>query len=137
LKKLANDCLTLAVATDVQEITDFAAISEAEAQKLKKISPAGTHHDGIGFARRITLKLTGIFRVWRLGFYFELSQSSVTIARKPGKFTVLRIPTPDLFAASYGSFRYLPVLRSKWVIYFFLFTLRILWVWQRSQREPG
>jgi hypothetical protein len=32
-----------------QEITDFAAVSESEAQKLKKISPAGTHHDGSVF----------------------------------------------------------------------------------------
>jgi hypothetical protein len=40
LKQLANDSLTLALGMDVQEITDFAAISESEAQKLKKISPA-------------------------------------------------------------------------------------------------
>jgi hypothetical protein len=31
---------------DVQEITDFAAISESEAERLKKIRPAGMHHDG-------------------------------------------------------------------------------------------
>jgi hypothetical protein len=49
LKKLANDFLTLALGMDVQEITDFATISESEAQKLKKISPAGTHHDGSVF----------------------------------------------------------------------------------------
>jgi len=49
LKKLANDFLTLALGMDVQEITDFAAISESEAEKLKKISPAGTHHDGSVF----------------------------------------------------------------------------------------
>jgi hypothetical protein len=46
LKKLANDFLTLALGLHVQEITDFAAISESEAHKLKKLSPAGTHHDG-------------------------------------------------------------------------------------------
>jgi hypothetical protein len=33
--------LTLALCLDVPEITDFAAVSESEAQKLKKISPAG------------------------------------------------------------------------------------------------
>ena len=49
LKKLANDFLALALGMDVQEITDFAAISESEAQKLKKISPAGKHHDGAVF----------------------------------------------------------------------------------------
>jgi hypothetical protein len=30
---------------DVQEITDFAVISESEAQELKMISPGGTHND--------------------------------------------------------------------------------------------
>ena len=49
VKKLANDFLTLAVGLDVQEITEFTAISEFEAQKLKKIRPAGTHHDGSVF----------------------------------------------------------------------------------------
>ena len=42
LKKLANDSLTLALGLDVQEITDFAAISESDVQKLRKISPDGT-----------------------------------------------------------------------------------------------
>jgi hypothetical protein len=41
--------LALALGQDVQEITDFEAISESNAQKLKKISPAGTHHDGSVF----------------------------------------------------------------------------------------
>jgi hypothetical protein len=54
---------------DVQEITDFTAISESEAEKLKKISPAGTHHDGSVFPRRAAEKLTGIFRVWRSMVY--------------------------------------------------------------------
>jgi hypothetical protein len=49
LKKLANELLTLALGMDVQEITDFAAISESEAEKLKKIRTAGTHHDGSVF----------------------------------------------------------------------------------------
>jgi|ERR1700722_10104385 hypothetical protein len=49
LKKLANDLLTLAVGLEVQEITEFSAINEPEAQKLKKISPAGTHQDGSVF----------------------------------------------------------------------------------------
>ena len=49
LKKIANDFLTLALGLDVQEITNFAAISESEAQKLKKISTAGKHHDGAVF----------------------------------------------------------------------------------------
>jgi hypothetical protein len=49
LKKLANDFLTLALGQYVQEITDFAAVSESEAQKPKKISPAGTQHDGSVF----------------------------------------------------------------------------------------
>ena len=49
LKKLANDFLTLALGLDVREITHFEAISKSEAQKLKKISPAGTHHDGSVF----------------------------------------------------------------------------------------
>ncbi len=46
LKKLANDFLMVAVGLDVQEITEFTAISKSEAQKLKKISSAGMHHDG-------------------------------------------------------------------------------------------
>jgi hypothetical protein len=46
LKKLANDFLTLALGLDVQEITHLEAISESGAQKLKKISPAGTDYDG-------------------------------------------------------------------------------------------
>jgi hypothetical protein len=33
----------------VQEVTDFASISESEAQKPKKISPAGTQRDGSVF----------------------------------------------------------------------------------------
>jgi hypothetical protein len=41
--------LDAALGLDVQEITEFTAISESEAQKLKKISPAGTHHDGSVF----------------------------------------------------------------------------------------
>jgi hypothetical protein len=41
--------LTLALGLDVQEITDFAAISETGAQKLNKISPAGTQRDGSVF----------------------------------------------------------------------------------------
>jgi hypothetical protein len=49
LKKLANGFLTLAVGMEVQEITEFAAISESEAQELKKISPAGTHPGGSVF----------------------------------------------------------------------------------------
>jgi hypothetical protein len=49
LKKLANELLTLALGMDVQEITDFAVISESEAEKLKKIRTAGTHHDGSVF----------------------------------------------------------------------------------------
>jgi|SRR5580704_512565 hypothetical protein len=49
LKKLANDFLTLALGLNVQEITHFEAISESEAQELKKISVAGTHHDGSVF----------------------------------------------------------------------------------------
>jgi hypothetical protein len=49
LKKLANDSLTLALGLDVQEITEFTAISESEAQELKKISPAGTQPDGSVF----------------------------------------------------------------------------------------
>jgi hypothetical protein len=49
LKKLANELLTLALGMDVQEITDFAAVSESEAEKLKKIRSAGTHHDGSVF----------------------------------------------------------------------------------------
>jgi hypothetical protein len=39
----------MALGQDVQEITDFAAISESEAEKLKKIRPAGTHHGGTVF----------------------------------------------------------------------------------------
>ncbi len=46
LKKLANEFLTLAVGLDVQEITEFTAISESDALKLKKISPAGIYHEG-------------------------------------------------------------------------------------------
>jgi hypothetical protein len=46
LKKLAHELVTLTLGMDVQEITDFAAVSESEAEKLKKIRPAGTHHDG-------------------------------------------------------------------------------------------
>ena len=49
LQKIVHHFLKLAFGLDVQEITDFAAISESEAQKLKKISPAGTHHDGSVF----------------------------------------------------------------------------------------
>ena len=49
LKKLANDFLALALGLDVQEITDFAAISESEAEKLKKVRQAGTQHDGSVF----------------------------------------------------------------------------------------
>ena len=49
LKKLANDLLTLTLGMDVQEITDFAPISESEAEKLKKIRSAGTHQDGSVF----------------------------------------------------------------------------------------
>ena len=49
LKKIANGVLTLAVGMEVQEITEFAAISESEAQELKKISPAGTHPGGSVF----------------------------------------------------------------------------------------
>jgi hypothetical protein len=49
LKKLANDLLTLALGLEVQEITEFTAISESEAQELKKISSAGTHQDGSVF----------------------------------------------------------------------------------------
>ena len=46
LKKLANDFLTVALGLEVQEITHFEAISKSEAQELKKIGVAGTHHDG-------------------------------------------------------------------------------------------
>ncbi len=49
LKKLANDLLTMAFGLDVQEITEFTALSESEAQELKKISSAGTHDDGSVF----------------------------------------------------------------------------------------
>ena len=49
LKKLANDFLALALGLDVQEITDFAAISESDAEKLKKVRRAGTQHDGSVF----------------------------------------------------------------------------------------
>jgi hypothetical protein len=49
LKKLANDFLTLTLGLDVQEITEFAAISVSEAQELKKISSAGIHQDGSVF----------------------------------------------------------------------------------------
>ena len=49
LKKLANDFLAMALGLDVQEITEFTAISESEAQELKKISSAGTHQDGSVF----------------------------------------------------------------------------------------
>jgi hypothetical protein len=49
LKKLVNNFLTLALGLDVQEITEFTAISESEAQELKKISSAGTHQDGSVF----------------------------------------------------------------------------------------
>lgn len=45
-KKLANDFLTLPLGLDVQEITDLAAISQSDTQKLKKIGPNGTHYDG-------------------------------------------------------------------------------------------
>ena len=49
LKRLANELLTLVVGQDVQEITEFTAISESEAGELKKISSAGTHRDGSVF----------------------------------------------------------------------------------------
>ncbi len=49
LKKLANGFLTQTLGLEVQEITDFAAISESEARKLKRISPAGAHSDGSVF----------------------------------------------------------------------------------------
>jgi hypothetical protein len=45
----ANDFLTLALGLDTQEVRYFAAISESEAQKIKKISPAERHHDGSVF----------------------------------------------------------------------------------------
>lgn len=46
LKKLANEFLTLAVGLEVQEITEFTAISESDALKLKKISPVGIYDGG-------------------------------------------------------------------------------------------
>jgi len=49
LKKLANDFLTVALGLEVQEITHFEVISKSEAQELKKIGVAGTHHDGSVF----------------------------------------------------------------------------------------
>ena len=49
LKKLANDLLTLALGLNVQEITEFTAVSESEAQELKRISSAGTYQDGSVF----------------------------------------------------------------------------------------
>jgi hypothetical protein len=53
---------------DVQDTTDFAAISESEAQKLKRICPAGTHHDRSVFLVELALKFTGIFRFCRSEF---------------------------------------------------------------------
>ena len=41
---------------DMQEITDFPAISESEQQKLKKIRLVGTHHDGFDLSLRISQK---------------------------------------------------------------------------------
>jgi hypothetical protein len=61
---------------DVQEITDFPAISESEALKLKKISPAGTHHH-----RRVSQKNYSNLSV---GVLFEYSQSASLPAQKPG-----------------------------------------------------
>jgi hypothetical protein len=46
LKKLANDFLSAALGQEVQEIVEFQAISESEAQKLKKLHPAGSHAGG-------------------------------------------------------------------------------------------
>jgi hypothetical protein len=49
LKSRANDLLTLALGLDVQQIAEFREISESDAQTLKKIRPAGSHHDGAVF----------------------------------------------------------------------------------------
>jgi hypothetical protein len=87
---------------DVQEITDFPAISESEALKLKKISPAGTHHH-----RRVSQKNYSNLSV---GVLFEYSQSASLPAQKPGgKLSVLR-SRPRIFCRLFRSFRDLPVL---------------------------
>jgi hypothetical protein len=52
LKRLANELLTLALGQDVQEITEFTAISESEAQELKKIGSAGAYRAGSVFLVR-------------------------------------------------------------------------------------
>jgi hypothetical protein len=98
LKKLANDFLTLALGLDVQEITDFGAISEFEALKLKKISPAGTSRR-IGLPRRVSRKTYRHLPRLPVGVLFELSQRSVIVAQKPGEVAGDENRGPDLFAA--------------------------------------
>jgi len=46
---LAYDFLTVALRRDVAHMEGFKPITEADAQKLKKIQPAGTHFDGSVF----------------------------------------------------------------------------------------
>jgi hypothetical protein len=49
LKKLANDLLVSALGQDVQEIVEFNAISESEAQKLQNARQIGSHTEGTVF----------------------------------------------------------------------------------------
>ena len=46
---MAYDFLTAALRRDVAHMEGFKPITEADAQKLKKIQPAGTHFDGSVF----------------------------------------------------------------------------------------
>ena len=46
LKRIANDFLALLLNRGVNPIPGLNAISESEAQKLRKIGSAGTHYDG-------------------------------------------------------------------------------------------
>jgi len=46
LKKLANDFLNAALGQEVQEIVEFQAISESQAQKLRKLHSAGSRASG-------------------------------------------------------------------------------------------
>jgi hypothetical protein len=57
--------LTLALGLDTQEITEFTAMSESEAQELK-ISVAGTHHDGSVFL--LSKPKNPLFRVCESAF---------------------------------------------------------------------
>jgi hypothetical protein len=46
LKRMANDFLALALNRGVNPIPGLSAISELDAEKLKKVGSAGIHHDG-------------------------------------------------------------------------------------------